>query len=406
MSELLALSSLLDSPEQARRFLRYVWPARPLHVEGDRGRWSELFELDVLTDVPTLLAQVHPGNVRVQLGDDEVTILPHTVDGHKRLTDVQRLHALALYGAGGQLYLEKLTGLPRLQAFLCALADDLGMPRPRVNCNLFAVRGGSSFTPPLHWDNGEGFVVQLCGVKRWTLADNHAVPFPSFNYDAGRPPRLDQALLFESEPQPDHTREIELTEGSVLFLPRGVWHTTTPVSDSIHLDIMLHPPTWAGVLTDIVHRLGNEDARLRAPIAATAQSPAELVAAFARVRGELIEALSGLDGADLALEGIGGMADDLVRFRRIPEADMEVAPENDGATRVRVTRNGAETVSLTVRDRDTVAVLEWIGAAGESFGLGALRAAFTTCSDDLFVRTLRFLWSAEVVEVFAQEPSS
>jgi 50S ribosomal protein L16 3-hydroxylase len=49
---------------------------------------------------------------------------------------------------------------------------------------------------------------------------------------------------------PDNAAEITLKPGSVLFVPRGVWHKTHAVQgDSLSLNFTFTAPTWIDILT-------------------------------------------------------------------------------------------------------------------------------------------------------------
>jgi 50S ribosomal protein L16 3-hydroxylase len=55
-------------------------------------------------------------------------------------------------------------------------------------------------------------------------------------------------LPMPTELPADHT-EIVLQPGSVLFVPRGMWHATHAATDALSLNFTFTPPTWIDLLT-------------------------------------------------------------------------------------------------------------------------------------------------------------
>ncbi|PRP94810.1 JmjC domain-containing protein [Enhygromyxa salina] len=401
------LGALLGSPTRSESFVREHWPGRPFVAEGALADWAALFELEQLVDPSAALTTGEAELARLQLGRDEVTFTPERVGGGRRLSERQVSGALSLYQAGMQLYLEKVVGFPRLTTTLRRLADELGIARTRVACNLFAVREGSPHTPPLHWDNSEGLVVQLAGRKRWQYAPNTCVPNPPFNHFGGASPSLEQVLLFDHAREPEALDSVVLEPGSVLFLPRGYWHTTTPLSDSVHLDIMLEAPTWGGLLRAIVERVSLEQPQLRAPIETGSLTSATLLAELAAHRRSLEAELAGLRPIDLLLGGLGrdaGLLADVAAFELRPGVRFEWRDDGDGVTLV-VYEQDAVLLSIRASSSAPREVLAWIGARASAFDLAQLRARFLDRSDSELCAILRVLWTAEILEVVAS-PSS
>lgn len=101
--------------------------------------------------------------------------------------------------------------------------------------------GPAGHTEPLHFDSGDGTLVQLHGVKRVALfapsQSRNLYPFPlrrkgiapwfSQVYlqhpDLQRFPRLEAALA--------HRIEVDLHPGEVLFIPANWWHEVSSVSE-------------------------------------------------------------------------------------------------------------------------------------------------------------------------------
>jgi 50S ribosomal protein L16 3-hydroxylase len=48
---------------------------------------------------------------------------------------------------------------------------------------------------------------------------------------------------------PADAREIVLAPGSLLFVPRGVWHATRATTDALSLNFTFTAPTWLDLMT-------------------------------------------------------------------------------------------------------------------------------------------------------------
>jgi len=108
-------------------------------------------------------------------------------------------------------------------------------------------------------------------VKRWRVARNAHVRYPTLGYTIGDTPSAKQATEapegFPTEmPTPFET--VELKPGSVMFMPRGTWHDTETLdSASLHFNIQSGLATWKDVLEFVL--LGTtalHDAALREPV--------------------------------------------------------------------------------------------------------------------------------------------
>jgi hypothetical protein len=100
--------------------------------------------------------------------------------------------------------------------------------------NVYASWGTASGTND-HWDDHEIFVLQVLGRKRWSVHPPTR-PSPLPDDDPGTPPTT-------------YLRDVTLTPGNVLYLPRGWWHLVTPLDEpSLHLTVGVLRPTNADLL--------------------------------------------------------------------------------------------------------------------------------------------------------------
>ena len=131
--------------------------------------------------------------------------------------------------------------LPRVADFVAEFAAALA---ERVNANIYLSPANSEGLD-VHYDSHDVFVLQCVGSKRWRLyvddyADARERPTgPAFRFDPAHhsPGRVD--------------RDVELTPGDILYLPRGILHEVAPPSgDSLHVTFGVHLLTVA----DLAHR--------------------------------------------------------------------------------------------------------------------------------------------------------
>ena len=169
-----------------------------------------------------------------------------------------------------------------------ALERDLSLPRGTMRPSAFFSAKGKGAR--MHFDNTESLVVQVRGRKVWRIARNDAVPYPPVNYLEGEPlpPEL-AALVKRQLKAPKPVRRVVLEPGHVLFLPRGWWHATETLEDSLHLDLLMAVPTWADLLRGEVEQVFARAPHWRTPATAPQfrtvmeeQLLEDLRAAFAR----------------------------------------------------------------------------------------------------------------------------
>lgn len=104
----------------------------------------------------------------------------------------------------------------------------------------------------MHFDQNANFVLQLHGKKKWWLAPNTSVTNPLSRHTLGLPvdPEM-QSYVTQPMPtkMPSDAKMIELTPGSLLFVPAGMWHATLAEGDALALNFTYHAPAWLDLLT-------------------------------------------------------------------------------------------------------------------------------------------------------------
>lgn len=237
------------APLGAEVFLRDYWLKQPVHIAGQPGRFTPLLRWEELNAV---LEQHRLTPPRLKLYKDGQPLDPSLYLTAARF-GVPRLDAggLAIALAGGaSLILDDAQELtPRLRDLMGVFQDALATD---AFANLYAGwHSQNAFAR--HWDPQEAMVLQLAGRKTWRVwRPTKSHPLQN---DADVPP-----------PNAPPIWEGVLSDGDVLYIPRGWWHEAFPLNEpSLHLTVSLTPPTGLDYLGWVMARLRNHDA-LRASL--------------------------------------------------------------------------------------------------------------------------------------------
>jgi 50S ribosomal protein L16 3-hydroxylase len=214
----------------------------PVVVHGERDSVAALRTLPLVTSLDTLLG-TWPETVQAHLPDvaDEshsVSVSPH--DARKMFVNGMSL-----------LFDDVNRYAPELNEWLYAIRADLGLSAlAQQRCLIYATPAGKGTA--WHFDQNVNFVLQVHGTKTWWLAPNEHVSRPMTRHTIGQ--RVDSELQsYAKEPMlaeaPTNQREIVLSPGSLLFVPRGVWHSTRATTDALSLNFTFSPPTWIDLFT-------------------------------------------------------------------------------------------------------------------------------------------------------------
>ena len=235
------LDRLFD-PLTGEAFLARHWPGTHAVAHGPLQRVGALAELPELHALDALLA-AYGDRVRVALADKR--------DEHSSV-QVDTQQAARLHGEGMALIFNAVERfLPPVQGWLEGLRRELGLPRkcdPRSI--VYASPAGSGNSP--HFDANANFVVQIRGTKTWRLAPNTHVKDPTDRW------AMNQAGLSEElegyvdvalpTAMPPLAQSFTLSPGSVLFVPRGYWHSTETAEDTLAINFTFGQPSWADVM--------------------------------------------------------------------------------------------------------------------------------------------------------------
>ncbi|EYF01918.1 JmjC domain-containing protein [Chondromyces apiculatus] len=255
---------------------------------GQLDRFEAIASLPELNDVRTL----------VQGFNDPVSVWLPDEDALEQRTYGKLLRApdtLDHYDRGALLQFNKVERwVPGLEPVLRGLEQGLGIPVGSATCSLFASTVGGRVLP--HFDTDPAFSVQLRGSKRWWVAPQSVIEQPLHNHVSGTAANMIAEYHEGALPpgMPEDAREVEMTPGSVLFLPRGYMHATRSHADSLAVTFDLQFSSYAQTLTRQLTRELHKLARWRRPLLDQgAASRAELEALLA-------EAKRALDGPEFA----------------------------------------------------------------------------------------------------------
>jgi ribosomal protein L16 Arg81 hydroxylase len=231
----------LTQPLGAEQFLAQIWPAEPFVGEGPLDRLEALVSIPELASVQELLAIV-PGDVRVwpphDAKDEATRIVPSA-------------EALARYQSGWTIYLNNVEAfVPALRPLIRRIELDLGLHVGDVATEVFASVRAAGARP--HCDFDYGFNLQLSGTKTWKLAPNTSFKNPHASVIVSDPFDADVAayatgLLPKAMPT-EGARELVARPGTVVFVPRGTWHTTVAHEPSLALTFACRAEMWSTLL--------------------------------------------------------------------------------------------------------------------------------------------------------------
>lgn len=232
----------LVAPLTCEEFMFDAWPKEPLVVHGLNETVRPLTELPFLQSLDALL-NIWPTQVQVHLPDSR---------DESSAVDASPADAKKLYANEMSLLFNNAENVsPVLKEWLVRLTQDLGLPMSTyARCMVYATPAGRGTAP--HFDQNINFVLQIKGTKKWWIAPNEHVENPTQRFTMGQ--ELDSELASYASPEmptvmPAKHQEIILNPGSMLFVPRGSWHSTEAHGEALALNFTLSQPTWIDLFT-------------------------------------------------------------------------------------------------------------------------------------------------------------
>lgn len=232
----------LINPYTLTEFLDHYEKGEPFMVRPQHEMIKPLLELPFLISLNSLLNS-WPHIIQAHLPDvrDEASSI-----------DTTTKDALKLFNNGmGLLFNEAHTISPLLNQWLDDLRKDLGLSAMTIGrCLIYATPDGKGTAP--HFDQNINFVLQVHGTKKWKMAPNQDVSNPLTRHTMGMDPDPEMMSYLDGPlptQMPEDAQEFVLTPGSVLFVPRGYWHSTEAEGDALALNFTFTPPTWIDLFT-------------------------------------------------------------------------------------------------------------------------------------------------------------
>ncbi len=212
-------------------------------VEHEHPHAQKLRELPLLTSVENLIKE-WPVQVNAYMKGtaDEVNS-----------AEVSAQEALHLYETQGSglFFDDPNRFLPELNLYLDQLKSELGFSQMTYARSLIYLIAKGKGTAP-HFDQNINFIFQITGTKKWWIAPNHTVANPLERHTIGHDPSPELASYsheeFPTEFPEEEAIEFELKPGSLLFLPRGVWHKTHAESEALSLNFTFTAPSYADLI--------------------------------------------------------------------------------------------------------------------------------------------------------------
>jgi 50S ribosomal protein L16 3-hydroxylase len=234
--------SALIFPRTSVEFFSQAWPEEPFVIHGLSQTVKQLTELPFLQSLDTLL-KTWPKTVQAHLPD---------VADESSAVDVTTEDARKLFTNKMSLLFNNVQNIsPELVTWLEALKRDLGLPTSTyARCIVYATPDGKGTAA--HFDQNINFVLQLHGTKRWWLAANENIENPTQRFTIGQeldPELATYAMTEMPTAMPESKSEYLLKPGSMLFVPRGYWHSTEAQGEALALNFTFSQPTWVDLFT-------------------------------------------------------------------------------------------------------------------------------------------------------------
>jgi 50S ribosomal protein L16 3-hydroxylase len=235
--------STLIAPLNLTQFQQYFFKNEPFLVpEVNEDSIKSILELPFLRSLESLLEH-WTKSIQVHLPDlrDEAS----SID-----TDAQ--HAMNFFDQGmGLLFNDAQVLSPILMNWINGVREELGLSAMTYGRNLIYATPDGKGTAP-HFDQNINFVLQIKGIKKWTVASNHHLINPMTRHTMGQPVDPEMMSYLENPmplTMPADAKEYILRPGSLLFVPRGCWHSTEAEGDALALNFTFTAPTWIDLLS-------------------------------------------------------------------------------------------------------------------------------------------------------------
>lgn len=243
------------SPLSLNAFYKKYWEKDILHIK--RNNKSYFDQILSIKDINKYLERndIRYPHIRLAKNGREVPLSEYANDyvfaGDIFQGNINMDKLFQLYYEGSTINFqlsEKL--MPKLKLFSNQLENEFKFP---IQIHLFMTPPSSQgFTS--HYDTNSFFILQIHGKKTWKIYDSpYKLPLLKHRHDN----RFNEHNLTNIE-------EIELNEGDVLYIPRGVYHeASTSQNSSLHLTLGIFPYIWTDIIKEAIDKIADENVALR-----------------------------------------------------------------------------------------------------------------------------------------------
>jgi len=302
----------LIAPVALAEFYRNYWEREVLFLPAqDPSKFPGLLTMADL-DAYLCRSDLRYPALRLVKSGEQIPVESYTTAfslGGVKATDLIRSDRVFAHYREGATILIQLAhwSLPSLQPLAAQLEKFFSF---NVEMNVYLTPPGSQgFTA--HFDTHSVVVLQLAGTKTWELHGDRPVQ-----------PLLEDRFDGNTEQAGEVTKTVELTPGSLLYVPRGRFHSARANAEpSLHVTIGLFPPTWLDLFHQRLAQMKENPRFRRAPTHDDVGELRELLEAFAH-DFQLPAVRSALSWSKLANEGqpaLGRLFDTLA----LPDLSMK-----------------------------------------------------------------------------------
>ena len=232
----------LIHPYSIEEFMNSYGLNTPFVVHQNNEYMKAIKDLPFLGSLEALLKS-WPSTIQAHLPD---------VRDESSSIDTNAIDAQKLFNNGmGLLFNEAQNISPLLAEWLEEIKKDLGLSQMTYARSLIYATPDGKGTAA-HFDQNINFVYQVHGTKVWHMAPNVDLINPLTRHTMGTIPDPEMMGYLERPlptVMPSEIETFELKPGSVLFVPRGYWHSTEAAGDALALNFTFTAPTWLDLFT-------------------------------------------------------------------------------------------------------------------------------------------------------------
>ena len=250
--------TLLENNNNIEEFQGVIMPIEQDVFKGDFWEQKELFiqrnnfnyyqHLFSIENVDEILDRHRPSGNSLRVVKNQEPLPKHKYENPDGSLNLNQLYAS--YSDGYTIVVNEIERFWKPLRQLC-----LNMQNEfnhKTIANMYLTPANQKALKP-HYDTHDVYVIQIHGEKHWKLYD---ADYPTPVLNSHQP-------IFQSE-QLRNERNIKVSAGDMLYIPRGVPHEAiTKDQSSIHLTIGVYPTQWMDVISNAVKQLAYANVELR-----------------------------------------------------------------------------------------------------------------------------------------------